>query len=124
MRLSTVATRLRGQSPAGLLPAAYREVSEAEVISMTRISRVIIGAHEFYLAPDASARKLSATIADVLHAGGGMVTLPTHAGREITALISPGVAVFVEEFERADDTEFEDEDVVTGGFDYDDYQGT
>ncbi|MCU1617963.1 MAG: hypothetical protein JWO98_5503 [Frankiales bacterium] len=53
-----------------------------------------------------------------------MVTLPTHAGREITALISAGVAVFVEEFERAHDTEFEGEDVVTDGFDYDDYQSS
>ena len=91
---------------------------------MTRMSKVTIDRHEFYLASGASVKDLNATISDTMRAGGGTVTLPLCGTREITALVGPGIMVIVEEFDRIGDDSIDDMHRSSfTDFDYDDYQG-
>jgi hypothetical protein len=66
-------------------------------------ARVRIGDREFYVAGEAEVHRLKSEMVEALRMGGGFVDLPEPA-RGISALISPGILVIVEDDTRTDAT--------------------
>lgn len=83
-----------------------------------RLLELTIGTRHFYLPEETDLGEFERTIEDAARAGGSMIEIPSANQRPVSALITPGMPVFIEHVDLADDSH-EDHDDLTSPVDFD-----
>ncbi|QHC69736.1 hypothetical protein [Rathayibacter sp. VKM Ac-2801] len=82
-----------------------------------RLLELTIGTRHFYLPEETDLGDFERAIEDAARSGGGMIGIPGLHREPVSALITPGVPVFIEHVVLADDSG--DDDDLTSPIDFD-----
>jgi len=83
-----------------------------------RLLELTIGTRHFYLPEKTDLGEVEHAIEDAARSGGGMIGIPRLSQHPVSALITPGMPVFIEHVDLADDNR-EDNDDLTSSVDFD-----
>lgn len=76
-----------------------------------RLLDLTIGTRHFYLPEETNLAELQHEIEEAARTGGGIIGVPVQHQRSVSALITPGMTVFIEQVDLTDDSNENDADL-------------